>query len=110
MSHTPGPWIGTQPAGGFADIKDANGDLVFAICYPSLGMKDKCRPEEECEANFRLALAAPDLLEALENAVIILHTWQCISPDSVENAAALQQARAAIAKAKAVPGIEEKRR
>jgi hypothetical protein len=64
--HTPGPWNGTQPAGGFANINDQHGDLIFAVAYPSLAMKDKARSGEECEANYRLAIAAPDLLAALE--------------------------------------------
>lgn len=66
--YTAGPWHATRPALGFANIVDANGDLILAVCYPSLGMKDKARSEMECAANLQLAVSAPDLLKACEAA------------------------------------------
>ncbi len=66
MNHTPGPWLGTQPAQGFATITDSDGNIVFGVAYPSLALGDKARPSEECEANFRLLLAAPKMLKALK--------------------------------------------
>lgn len=47
---SPKPWKLTQAWGGFAQIVDANGELVFAIAYPSLKCGDKM-PTEQIEEN-----------------------------------------------------------
>lgn len=91
--HTPGPWSGSEPQAGFAEIRDASGDLVFGVCYPSLGMGDKARTAEECSANFALALAAPDLLEACLRALTALEVYGA-------HAGVIDSVKDAIAKAK----------
>ena len=99
MPHTPGDWKLTQPAGGFASIVDANGELVFALAYPSLGLGDKARNPEEVEANAQLLVSAPKLLEALKElyAQVKGECPSLLNEDSGVDAELDSQIRAAIA-------------
>ena len=86
--HTPGPWTIVDPeAGGWCvqsrdmTSKARNGGFVSAVC-----------PGPDGPANARLIAAAPDMLAALERLEAVREPGDEI--------AALEQARAAIAKAK----------
>jgi len=73
VQHTPGPW--------FYEISD-NCESEFTIHsdYSQIGMIERWNGDDdqevmaEAEANARLVAAAPDLLEALEQAVQALNT------------------------------------
>ena len=65
---TPGPWHLSQPWAGFANILDANDNLVVALAMPQTTLGDRDMPAEEKEANARLVAAAPLLLAALKAA------------------------------------------
>jgi hypothetical protein len=100
MKHTPGPWV-VDPA-----VRQG-----FTVYAPKEGFIVGTQDEEgrygaiESEANARLIAAAPDLLEALQQATSALEwRWErvanCAAP--VHETAiqeAYNQARAAIAKA-----------
>ena len=67
MSHTPGPWVvgNTDPL--MFGRPQGNGTEPLGFVYgPSLA--DKSAHGRECLANARLAAAAPELLEALQDA------------------------------------------
>lgn len=86
--HTPGPWsqheysIGAEPfvvtpSNGDApwvafDLTVGAGDVIVAEVMMQAGAQcvySHVTNEDECRANFHLIAAAPELLEALENAV-----------------------------------------
>lgn len=60
--HTPGPWIIRHGGSGFVGTEDR----TVAIAY---GDDPDCHADERMQANARLIAAAPELLEALEEAV-----------------------------------------
>lgn len=94
--HTPGPWLCYAQTRGFAvESFDSNGHNP-GICDVNGADERKAEGREINYANARLIAAAPELLAALER-VLECHRLK-ISLDT--NAAALEQARAAIAKAK----------
>ena len=83
MSRTPGPWSVNFKK--FSEVRAENG-AVIAECKKLTGLVN-------LQANARLIAAAPDLLEALKDAV-----GHAIFPASAISGA-LDRARAAIAKA-----------
>jgi hypothetical protein len=94
--HTPGPW---KVMGGMVVIEGEAGRLtdVADCCTGAASVKDPFT----IAANARLIAAAPELLEACENArnvlaALVTGDLKTIKPDS----AALAELRAAIAKAK----------
>ena len=96
MKHTKGPWKACEH-GGYGDY-DGNcivilgDDLRVAIVLGS--------DNEETNANARLIAAAPDLLEALENLHANIAEYARINNLGGFDNQDMQQARAAIAKAK----------
>lgn len=87
--HSPGPWR-----------ENEHGNLV---CYPKgleIGLLSKQLPDGELEANTRLIIAAPDLIEAMKG---IEHFSDALSFREDHLSKALRQwidaGRAAIAKA-----------
>jgi len=87
--HTPGPWSASPSptSDGLYHVYKADGNFLTL-------------EDAEHEANARLIAAAPDLLEALES---LYHTANSIGEDTcdpVAFAGALEDARAAIRKAK----------
>ena len=89
VKHTPKPWTCT-PGRDYCSQFDI---------WDKDGMEVQCSNAER-EANARLIAAAPDLLEALES---LYHTANSIGEDTcdpVAFAGALEDARAAIAKAR----------
>lgn len=96
--HTPGPWH-VEPKvsdhGASLVICDGGGEGILAVIPP---LNDADEPDADTaergahdEANSRLMAAAPDLLAALEGLIVLVggQSW-----------AAVDKARAAIAKAK----------
>ena len=86
--HTPGPWrIGSPPPNGQQTIGTDQG-LMVAVATTGAGVQTK--------ANANLIAAAPDLLKALEDCVVVMDRelagLKVIQPE-------LSAARAAIAKA-----------
>ena len=95
--HTPGPWVWEHWQMG---LTAQNGTRVLAY-YDYEGMSLYGKTEDEQNANAHLIAAAPDLLEALGEAVSAIEWWQrehgcCHGATDDE----LNAARAAIAKAK----------
>ena len=93
--HTPGPWKLIKTAKGWL-LKSKDGCVIGGFNrFP-----DGAEMASQSEPNARLAVAAPELLEALENleAVGYLTNSSCASE---RGSAALAQARAALAKARA---------
>ena len=96
--HTPGPWTDKNRAydGMITGIdSEDDDDIVIAKCYDDTEGPNNISTAE-MKANARLIAAAPELLAALER-VLECHRLK-ISLDT--NAGAVEQARAAIAKAK----------
>lgn len=98
MAHTPGPWVEDIDP-DYPD--DRNGWIVGVVEYAGCGSH---AAEWSSEDNKRLALAAPELLEALDqlagNAEIA--RFMIVDEDGVVSSAlwdTIQQARAAIKKA-----------
>jgi len=63
--HTPGPWALEPASMGFGGVYGPDGEIVFALAYA----RPDERPEAECEANAHLIAAAPEMLEALREAL-----------------------------------------
>ena len=91
--HTPGPWKvkdTSRPSEHTSRLSIVLASGSAIIAYPANGW-----PPNEMAANARLIAAAPELLEALQNAGAL---WAYSSTDAPQQAW-LAQARAAIAKA-----------
>ena len=99
--HTPGPWIGAGPSFGdplprytteiVTEREDEDG-AATSICELPFHHHD-----DENEANARLIAAAPELLEALQDAVAALDLYKAYGwPDRFN---VIGRSRAAIAKA-----------
>lgn len=97
--HTPGPWIGAGPSFGdplprytteIVTEYEGEDEEVRSICELPFAHHD-----DENEANARLIAAAPELLEALKEAINLIETLSPIEGQTV------RKARAAIAKAEA---------
>jgi hypothetical protein len=99
FKHTPGPWarIGTTV---YALMHDGwkRGVEQFKNRFTVQVQRDRECSEEEAEANARLIAAAPDLLEALEQAVTSMQ-----DSGYPNSHVAVRAARAAIAKATQEP-------
>lgn len=96
-AHTPGPWITETSDGGLIRITDSatEGITIAEVRtkFINLGIKKIQSSGVEREANARLITAAPELLEALLQAVYLLECHSINHPS-------LETLRAAIAKAK----------
>lgn len=98
MSHTPGPWtlLDDQTFSTLGDKRVAGANKISpAIVFGGLG--------EETEANARLIAAAPELLEALKEVTDWLASQRDFELNNAlpEEYAAVENARAVIAKAEA---------
>ncbi len=108
--HTKGPWFADNGDGQYCGVFGAHGEPIAYLVEPKgnnyellpLASHDEWAGAQEYpkwhehEDNARLIAAAPDLLEALENAVGDLKAIIEVRGDSID----LTQYRAAIAKAK----------
>lgn len=97
--HTPGPWhFSENLRGGAFEIREPDSDAIIADIVDGAHVSsDDGDPEidwETQEANARLIAAAPELLAALEDVC-----GYC-APLSPRGKAAIDEARAIIAKAK----------
>lgn len=93
-SYTPGPWQAIEfssPRGSYYVVNENNGDLIFGA------------GRSICEANAHLIAAAPELLDALRDTVQALKGYveDDGGPEWVYKA--LDEAKAAIAKAEGAP-------
>lgn len=72
--HTPGPWV-LQDDGSIAS---ADAGMIcnpaYAEDFPCLDDEERGPFDDECQANARLIVAAPELLEAAENGLASLET------------------------------------
>ena len=87
-AHTPGPWhIGSGNGEGsiFADSGRTRLEIGGTTLYPICQVNRKWEDEED-EANARLIAAAPDMLQALKDALEIFQTAKRYFPKSVRNA------------------------
>lgn len=85
--HTPGPWKFDH---------DMDGDfLIWADSKPCIAITD--HDHEDDKANGQLMAAAPELLDALGDALVVLYSGE---GDIADIEAAIKKAEAAIAKAK----------
>lgn len=108
MGHTPGPWA-VNPFCAQVDCqKFCDDGTLVPVCQ--LLWPTKYCSEDETEANARLIAAAPELLEALEDATMFLDLVRMRARregdagQAAEADDALNNARAAIAKAKGEDG------
>lgn len=102
QTHTPGPWrADILDSYGRFEIRQSDGGRMFA---QGRSWGDGATAETQ-EANARLIAAAPDLLAALEAMVIANHGLPANPAEEVDLVcrAALEQARAAIARATGQP-------
>ncbi|MDH4743138.1 hypothetical protein OMP43_03795 [Sphingomonas sp. CBMAI 2297] len=114
VEHTPGPWSTANDDGGNGLLSVTMGhDKAWMHFNPSVSSFGY-DPTEEMRANARLIAAAPELLEALENAEVLCTA--CVARDRTEtkrrphstgakeilarSEACLATVRAAIAKAR----------
>ena len=101
MAHTPGPWrIGeyVKPIRYKQDDLHVLAGQMSIVC--SMSAVNWSIDGEKDKANARLIAAAPDLLEALKEALpYVLRAYECAFPNERENEAIADEIRAAIAKA-----------
>ncbi len=95
---TPGPWVvesTLRANGGDTSVMTGDGAYCIADLHESGGM---ARPYEECVANARLVAAAPDMTEALREAIVCAEAagWQTLPRFDL----ALAAMRAALSAAK----------
>jgi hypothetical protein len=84
--HTPGPWWYQEKSDAYTHIvRTGENRFLCQLAQDTSG---------EAEANARLIAAAPDLLAALQEMVVVFQR-----PTEVSRIAALKQARAAISRA-----------
>lgn len=98
MGHTQGKWSVHVPSATDKRLLILHPDGQRVLAQLSIGFLSPTRgeiPSEERLANLRLMAAAPELLDALEQ-LLAYHLMLGNSPDSSK----VQEARAAIAKAK----------
>lgn len=69
--HTPGPWKDKGSLIGWFDIENFEGKEIAWISNVPV------RNLEEAEANARLIIAAPELLEACKKALVELESYLC---------------------------------
>lgn len=103
--HTPGPWLASISADGFAEILHKTGEKINGeevsgtICTLTCNLGDLrggCN-FPTIEANAHLIAAAPELYEALES-VIRSYIHHC--PDANNGSKAIANARTTLAKAR----------
>lgn len=76
MSHTPGPW--EQGDGSDRNLFCGHGDIVGQVRPGSRGVIARVNPGlSDHEANARLIAAAPDMAEALKQAIETGHPCGC---------------------------------
>ena len=85
--HAPGPWVNSN-----GQIVDNFGEAVLLNGFSLSSGYDSNR--SQTEANTRLAVAAPEMLEALEE------INECFESATLISRATINKVRAAIAKAK----------
>lgn len=90
--HTPGPWARDTGSGFGCDVRAENGRKVAATWGINNGDPNRPAYRAECDANARLIAAAPELLAALEMALVYV--------DGEGTPEQYEQVVAAIAKAK----------
>ena len=73
--HTPGPWEINKDDTGMNDSGtiEASGIVIVPDVYG--------RSKGEADANACVIVASPDLLRALEDAQLFIHTLLCATPD-----------------------------
>lgn len=102
-NHTAGPWESqtvTIAGDSLHDIKTGFGIYAGDDCICDL-MNGEGWTDKEVEANAQLISAAPDLLEALQNALNVLAGLATGDLETINrDSNAIKQARAAIAKAR----------
>ena len=94
--HTPGPWELGDEGVYIGSVYDADG-LRVAFVYFQDEKSETGRPRQEEEANARLIAAAPDLLEALSDALDLLA--------EIDNAVRDEHRRNGAPQSKSVAGI-----
>lgn len=98
--HTPGPWrIGPNPYNdreALIPIVDKDGEPVLTVFSPH-----KSASISVSDADLRLMVAAPDLLEALRQLLDEVREWNVVLTDATaaKQRAVLELADAAIARA-----------
>lgn len=109
QKHTPGPWQATAPDGDYHDViriyAEGREDRPIAICpqMHSAAIEVVCGNDNdttEAAGNARLIAAAPELMEALKVALVVLQL-SFGQDDGLEQARveAVEKAQAAIAEA-----------
>lgn len=97
--HTPGPWAMPDSGQGRISKVGVNGGWDGMIATADCG--DYARSRSEGLANARLIAAAPELLEALKDAIQELEFLKSIGVQSSTIDAEIRKSRVAIAKATA---------
>ena len=102
--HTPGPWVLGESSGGrhFRAVNATDHSELATVVWVMEDDDTEGAPSPECEANAHLIAAAPELLEALEYAVIDFDNWAAHEDNHPHEHLVVwaEKARAAIAKAK----------
>jgi hypothetical protein len=101
MSHTPGPWETQYRGNGESEVlaNGADRDDVACICYVAGGLGMSIEEIIESEANAKLIAAAPELLDALKQAVRALNEIARFTVGYSDSYAIAMQCDHAIAKA-----------
>ena len=101
IKHTPGPWKWVQLdfSGYYHELHDKSGTV---ICDDGSAQGEYSAQIDVKGANARLIAAAPELLEALEDALIDFDNWAAHEDNHPHEHLVVwaEKARAAIAKAK----------
>lgn len=95
-AHTPGPWV--TGSGGFESVKTPgpNGRPIALVAGETQRWPFR---EGEMLANARLIAAAPDLLEAVRDAIETIHEWHGdVAWDLYQHSPEMKRLNAAIAK------------
>jgi hypothetical protein len=103
VKHTRGPWQVLPPEEGVGYLRVRG--THFGLRYKIANVHDEkpsCLPDGEAQANAELIAAAPELLEALEKALVLVGSIGGPDYSEQDRARVANQARAAIAKANEV--------
>ena len=104
IKQTAGPWVLGESSGGrhFRAVNATDHSELATVVWVMEDDDMEGAQSPECEANARLICAAPDLLEALADAVIDFDNWAAHEDNHPHEhlVAWAEKARAAIAKAK----------
>ncbi len=93
--HTPGPWRAEIDNRMDMRVESHRTVAHLPIPYPA---RDHSR-DDEMKANARLIAAAPDMLDALKDALMVLQSAAAADPTWTQAAMARDDVSAAIAKA-----------